>query len=100
MRALFVALLLAAIQSGPNYPATPKRPSAQTYGDMHFIDNYEWLENADAAAVKGWVAEENKLTRSIVDAVPAREAIAQRLTTLYKAPRLQYFGVTERGGKL
>jgi prolyl oligopeptidase len=100
MRAIFIAVLLAAIQSGPNYPATPKRPSAQTYGDVHFIDNYEWLENAEDSAVKGWVAEENKLTRSILDAVPGRAVIAQRLTALFKAPRLGYFGVTERGGKL
>src|SRR5688572_15774307 len=100
MRAILIAVLLAAIQSGPDYPSTPKRPSPQTYGDTVFIDNYEWLESADDSAVKGWVAEENKLTRSILDAVPGRAAIAQRLTALFKAPRLGYFGVTERGGKL
>ena len=46
------------------------------------------------------MAEENRLTRSIVDAVPGRAAIAARLTALLKARRLGYFDVIERGGKL
>ncbi len=95
--AIVLPLLLAA--STP-YPATPKHPVAETYGEMTFNDDYQWLENATDPAVVAWVAEENRLTRSILDAVPAREAIAQRLTALYKAPRLAYFGVVERGGKL
>jgi len=98
MRATIV--LLAAAATALTYPTTPKHPVEQRYGDMAYTDNYQWLENADDPAVKAWVAEENKLTRSVLDAVPARAAIAQRLAKLYKAPRLGYFGLTERGGKL
>src|SRR5262245_26373575 len=96
MRQALVVLLLAALQ----YPTTPKQPVAQQYGDLTFTDHYQWLENADDPPVKAWVAEENKLTRSVLDVVPGRNAIAARLTALYKAPRLGYFGVTERAGKL
>ena len=89
-------LILAAIA----YPPADKRLVVQQYGETTFRDDYQWLENADDPAVKAWVREENALTRSILDAVPQRDAIAHRLTALYKAPRLGYFSVVARGGKL
>src|ERR1044071_5822304 len=89
-------LILAAIA----YPPADKRPVVQQYGETTFRDDYQWLENAHDPAVKAWVREENALTRSILDAVPQRDAIAHRLTALYKAPRLGYFSVVARGGKL
>ena len=91
-----VFVLLAAI----SYPLADKQPVVQKYGETSFTDDYQWLENADDPAVQAWVKKENELTRSILDAIPARQSIAQRLTALYKAPRLGYFGVVARGGKL
>jgi len=93
-------ILLAASESRLPYPATAKHPVAQNYGDRTFDDDYQWLEDANDPAVKAWVAEQNRLTRSILDAVPGRDAIAQRLTALFKEKRLSYFGVVTRGGKL
>lgn len=95
MRATLFVLLAATI-----YPVADKHPVAQKYGETVFKDDYQWLENAGDPAVQAWVKEENRLARSILDAVPQRAAIAQRLTALYKAPRLGYFGVVARGGKL
>jgi prolyl oligopeptidase len=95
MRATLFVLLAATI-----YPVAEKHPVAQKYGQTVFHDDYQWLENAGDPAVQAWVKEENRVTRSILDAVPARAAIASRLSALYKAPRLGYFGVVERGGKL
>ncbi|HSP33376.1 MAG TPA: prolyl oligopeptidase family serine peptidase [Thermoanaerobaculia bacterium] len=89
-------LLLAAI----SYPVAEKRPVVEKYGDVTFTDNYQWLENANDAGVKTWVAAENKLTRSILDAVPQRAAIGGQLTKLLAAPRVGYFGVTQRAGKI
>src|SRR5690348_14663940 len=89
MRAILFVALFAAI----SYPAAEKRPVVQHYGDTAFTDNYQWLENAADPKVKAWVKEENALTHSVLDAVPARAAIAAKLTALYKAPRLSYFGV-------
>src|ERR1051325_321566 len=89
-------LILAAIA----YPPADRHPVVQQYGETTFRDDYQWLENADDPAGKAWVRDENALTRSILDAVPQRNAIAQRLTALYKAPRLSYFSAVARGGKL
>jgi prolyl oligopeptidase len=96
MRATIALLAAAALA----YPTAPKHPVEQRYGEMTFVDNYQWLENFEDPAVKAWVAEENKLTRSVLDNVPGREALAKKLDALYKAPRLSYFGLTERAGKL
>src|SRR5438132_10211336 len=96
MRTTLAVVLFLATQ----YPVAMKHPVAQSYGDTTYNDDYQWLENAADPAVEAWVAEENHLTRSILDAVPARDVIAKRLTALFKAPRLGYYGVTERGGRL
>src|SRR5437660_11068323 len=96
MRATLFVALFAALA----YPIAEKHPAVQHYGATTFTDDYQGLENAADPKVQAWVKEENALTRSILDAVPARAAIAQRLTALYKAPRLSHFGVIIRGGKL
>src|SRR4051812_21724997 len=100
MRPALLFALLAAVAAGPHYPTAAKHPVTRSYSSVSVADDYAWLENFDDPAVKAWVAEENRLTRSMLDAVPEREVIAQRLTALYKAPRLAYYGVTERAGKL
>ena len=105
MRKATIIVLLACgtfvfAATKPDYPLAAKHPVAQKYGAQTFQDDYQWLEDATAPDVKAWVAEQNRLTHSILDAVPARDEIARRLTALYKGKRLNYFGVTERGGKL
>ena len=104
LRLLFVLAMvstsLAAQTAKPNYPPAAKHPVTRHYGNMTFHDDYEWLENANDPAVKAWVEKENALTRSILDAVPARDAIAARLTTLFKSPRTTYSYVQARGGRL
>src|SRR6266853_5336084 len=98
-KATIIALLacgtLVFAASKPDYPPTAKHPVAQPYGDQTFDDDYQWLEIASDPAVRAWVAEQNRLTHSILDAVPARDEIGRRLTALYKGKRLNYFGVTE-----
>src|SRR5262249_27510526 len=96
MRVISFVALFAAIA----YPVAEKHPVVQHYGDTAFTDNYQWLENAADPKVQAWVKEENALTRATLDAVPARAAIAAKLTALYKAPRLSYSRVIVRGGKL
>src|ERR1700737_3359139 len=97
---LAALIFLAATFTKPQYPVTAKHPVAQNYGPKTFEDSYQWLEDAHDPAGEAGGVEENHLTRSILDPVPARDAIARRLTALYKGPRLGYFGVVERGGKL
>src|SRR6476659_7646288 len=100
--AAIVIVLLLAMPSiaATKYPHTAQKPVMKQFGGVTVHDDYAWLENASDPAVKDWVAKENALTRSILDAVPARDAIAAGLTMLYKAPRITYAYVQARGGRL
>ena len=98
LAALWAPLLLAA--SNLEYPATPKHPVDEVYAGTSFKDDYQWLEDASDPAVKDWVAQENRLTRSVLDGVPARADLERRLTKLLKAPRIGYTEVRENAGKI
>jgi prolyl oligopeptidase len=107
MRKSMMVLLLCVAAAALGRPATAeaavatqKRPVVETYGSVSFTDNYQWLENADDPEVKAWVAEENKATRAMLDAVPNRARLAKRLTEILKVPRQGYFGVSEHSGKI
>jgi prolyl oligopeptidase len=99
--ATVIVLILAMPTFGATkYPAAAKKPVTRQFGSVAFRDDYAWLENASDPAVKDWVAQENALTRSVLDAVPARGAIAAGLTKIYRAPRITYAYVQARGGRL
>src|SRR3954468_10411977 len=83
---IVVVLAMPSI-AATKYPKTAKKPVTKQFGSTTFRDDYAWLENGSDPAVKDWVAKENAVTRSILDTVPARDAIAASLTRLYKAPR-------------
>jgi prolyl oligopeptidase len=42
-------------------------------------DPYRWLEDESAAEVRAWTAAQGTFARSVLDALPGREAIAARL---------------------
>ncbi len=46
------------------------------------LDPYRWLEDSNSAEVQGWVSAQNNYTKGILEAVPGREAIANRLQQL------------------
>ena len=63
-------------------PEAEIKPVADMFHGTRVIDNYRWLEKADSPATVKWVAEENAYTRAILDPLPRREAIHQRLSEL------------------
>ena len=103
MRKTIVVLISAmslAAASKLDYPAAPKHPVTDTYGSVSITDEYRWLEDANAPETQQWVAAENRLTREVLDNVPGRAEIARRLDKILRAPRLSYYGVTSRAGKI
>jgi prolyl oligopeptidase len=57
------------------------------YFGVEVADPYRWLENTDDPAVREWIEEQNRRTRSRLDAIACRDEIADRLRTLWNYPR-------------
>src|SRR5919202_3201152 len=66
-------------------PTTATHPVTDTYHGTTVVDAYRWLEDATDPAVRDWTVAQNRYTRTVLDAIPARSAIAQRLHALYTA---------------
>ena len=69
----------ATAPAGP--PMAEKRPLEETFHGIKVLDNYRWLEKNTPATQK-WVEEEMSYTRSLLDPLPGRTQIHQRLTEL------------------
>lgn len=81
-------------------PATERHPVVDEYHGTKVTDEYRWLENFDNAAVKEWNTDENAYTRSILDSIPARNAIKRQLTELLGGSSVDYYRINYRNGKL
>jgi prolyl oligopeptidase len=81
-----LALGVMATASAPAeplpYPPAPRQPVIDVYQGTSVTDDYRGLEDTGSPAVRAWIAQENALTRSVVDASPQRPAIFAELTEL------------------
>jgi prolyl oligopeptidase len=48
-------------------------------------DPYRWLEDGSAPETKAWAEAQNARTRAVLDAIPARPRLHERLSTLLRA---------------
>lgn len=90
---LTIAILINSIQSiaqhtSPNtptmsYPRTNKTDVSDTYFGTKINDPYRWLEDDRSAETKDWVDAENRVTQNYLSKIPFRQAIKQRLETLW-----------------
>jgi prolyl oligopeptidase len=95
-----VAAVYAADDAKPSVPLAPPkaevRPLTENFHGTKVIDNYRWLEDGNSPDTQKWVAEEMAYTRSLLDPLPGRDAINQRLTELLSIGSV---GVPEIAGK-
>src|SRR2546422_5231486 len=56
----------------------PPRSTLFPYTTL-FRSPYRWLEDPSSAEVSAWAAAQGAYARSVLDALPGREAIARRL---------------------
>ncbi|HEV8020542.1 MAG TPA: prolyl oligopeptidase family serine peptidase [Candidatus Lustribacter sp.] len=77
------------------YPAAARGDVVDEYHGHAVPDPYRWLEDADAPASRAWIEAEIELTERFLAAIPAREAIRQRLTAVWDYER---FGLPQRVG--
>jgi prolyl oligopeptidase len=100
--ALFRLGLIALAAAGAtaqalDYPATEKKPVTDTLQGVQVTEDYRWLENAADPAVKAWTAEQLKVARGVLDAVPARPGLRERFREILGTAPLRYFAFYRRG---
>ena len=99
----------------PAPPTTEKKPVEDTLFGQKTVDPYRWLEgdNSDPAnmgkvtpEVSAWTDKQNEYTRTVLDTLPGRKALEDKLRPLMEigsvsAPimRGKYYFYTKREGK-
>src|SRR5579863_3409770 len=67
-------------------PAAPPKAKVdvvdEKFGSHTISDSYRWLEDADSAATQEFDRQELAYARSVLDPLPGRAAIHQKLTEL------------------
>ena len=79
------------------YPKTARGAHTDHYHGVDVPDPYRWFEDEDAPETKRWVEQQNAVAQPYLEAIPERNSIKQRLTTLWDYER---FGAPNKeGGK-
>src|SRR6266404_6175160 len=94
----FLPLLVCAA-SLPSVPA-PREPNTNTYHGVAVVDDYQWLEDASAPAVRDWSRLENERTRAYFSRLSFREGLAQQLTQLRSEESARFGGLQEKKGRI
>ena len=99
-----IAMVLAACaattalaQTKWTYPTARMDNVVETYHGTQVPDPYRWLEDPDATETRAWIEAQNKLTQGYLAGVPQRDAIEERIRTLWNYEK---FGTPfKEGGK-
>ena len=81
-------------------PPADKRPVEDRYFDRTVRDDYQWMEDWSDAALKAWVDQQNAYTRGVLDQIPSRPAIRDRVAELSRDISPDYSALEFRGGTL
>lgn len=82
------------------YPPTQQKSVTDDYHGIPVADEYRWLENPDDPAVHEWTQAQNRYTRSVLDRIPERQRLYERLKALYSATSSDYYALRYYAGKL
>ncbi len=86
------------VWDSPAYPVSATVDQTDDYHGTAVADPYRWLEDPDSEQTTAWVTAQNVLTRSVLDGIPAREEIRERLSEMMDYTR--YSTPVERGGRI
>jgi prolyl oligopeptidase len=69
------------------YPPARRGPDGDQVAGTYVADPFRWLEDADDAQTRAFVAAQNSLTRSVLDAIAVRAEIRSQLERRWTYPR-------------
>jgi prolyl oligopeptidase len=78
-------------------PPTRMDNVVETIHGTEVVDPYRWLENQDSSDTRAWIDAQNAYAHSLIDKLPGREKLEQRLTELLKIDRISI--PMERNGR-
>ena len=90
-------LALAADGHALDYPETSEKPITDSYHGVKVTENYRWLEDGSDPAVKAWSARQLELTRSVLDALPARPGLQARFKEVFGSAPFRHYDFHYRG---
>lgn len=93
--ASLAAAPVLALAAPVEYPPSRTVSQVDEVQGVQVPDPFRWLEDVDSAETKAWVEAQNQLTFGLLNRLPRREAIEQRLRELLNYPR---FGLPSRQG--
>ncbi|MDP2236193.1 MAG: prolyl oligopeptidase family serine peptidase [Bacteroidales bacterium] len=104
MKKISLAFLLLVMMSSCTthqesilYPETLKGEQKDIYFGTEIADPYRWLEDDNSTETAAWVTAQNAVTNDYLKNIPFREALRNRLETIWNYPRT---GVPfKRGGR-
>src|SRR5262245_44991271 len=84
----FALILQAQENRRMAYPPTKVEKVTEKIHGVEISDPYRWLENNDSPEVQKWTEVQNAFTRSVLDKLPGRQQIHDRLSKLTEIGRL------------
>lgn len=80
-----------------NYPKTPEKPATDDYFGTKITDNYQWLEDLKSPEVKTWFKAQSDYSHIIIDKIPNRDALYNRMKQVQEMGGDSYGYATQRG---
>lgn len=74
--------LMAGATSIQVPPATRRDDTVDDYHGVRVLDPYRWLEEQESPETRAWIDAQDAYSRSILERLPGRDAIRERLTAL------------------
>src|SRR5271167_1168262 len=72
----------------PKPPETKQQPVTDDYFGQRVVDPYRWLEDGSTPETQQWVSGQLAYTRSILDNLPGREKLHDRIERLLEIGNL------------
>ncbi len=86
---LLASLACVAAAQPKSLPVTRAQTDIrETLHGVNLSDPYRWLEDQEAPETRAWIAGQNAYSRSLIDPIPERAAIRQRLSELMASEQM------------
>jgi prolyl oligopeptidase len=78
---------------------TESQPVTNSYHGVEVVDNYQWLEDFSAPAVRDWIKAQNQLTRNYLDRLPYHGGLAEQLAQIRGEESARVFALSWKRGR-